>query len=268
MRIRKAVLPVAGLGTRVLPATKAIPKELLPVVDRPVIQYVVDEALEAGIEHIIFVTGRGKTAIVEHFDHAFELETTMRDRHKDLDVLEPTRIEPGNLVAVRQQVPMGLGHAIWCARAIVGDEPFAILLPDELMIGTPGCMKQMIAAYNEVGGNLISVLERPRAELSSLRVTANPRASPEIAPRPQSIGVGAATNIPSDGRIFLQSVKIPGVSGGESGAKPTKGIMPAPRTTDRPAQPCFSGWPWQGSYRAPPGPIEPLACPEHTRTRT
>ena len=170
--VRKAVFPVAGLGTRFLPATKAIPKEMLPIIDRPLIQYAVDEAREAGIEQMIFVTGRGKTAIVEHFDHAFELETTMRDRHKALDVLEPTRIEPGNLVAVRQQVPMGLGHAIWCARAIVGDEPFAILLPDELMIGQPGCMKQMVDAYERVGGNLISVLERPREELSSYGVIA------------------------------------------------------------------------------------------------
>ncbi len=170
--IRKAVFPVAGLGTRFLPATKAIPKEMLPIIDRPLIQYAVDEAREAGIEQMIFVTGRGKTAIVEHFDHAFELETTMRDRSKSLDVLEPTRIEPGNLVAVRQQVPLGLGHAIWCARAIVGDEPFAILLPDELMIGSPGCMKQMVEAYEELGGNLISVLERPRHELSSYGVIA------------------------------------------------------------------------------------------------
>lgn len=170
--VRKAVFPVAGLGTRFLPATKAIPKEMLPIIDRPLIQYAVDEAREAGIEQMIFVTGRGKTAIVEHFDHAFELETTMRGRNKDLDILEPTRIEPGNLVAVRQQVPLGLGHAIWCARAIVGDEPFAILLPDELMIGEPGCMKQMVEAYHEVGGNLISVLERPRAEVSSYGVIA------------------------------------------------------------------------------------------------
>ena len=170
--VRKAVFPVAGLGTRFLPATKAIPKEMLPIIDRPLIQYAVDEAREAGIEQMIFVTGRGKTAIVEHFDHAFELETTMRDRSKSLDVLEPTRIEPGNLVAVRQQVPLGLGHAIWCARAIVGDEPFAILLPDELMIGSPGCMKQMVEAYEELGGNLISVLERPRHELSSYGVIA------------------------------------------------------------------------------------------------
>jgi UTP--glucose-1-phosphate uridylyltransferase len=121
---------------------------------------------------MIFVTGRGKTAIVEHFDHAFELESTLRDRAKTLDVLEPTRIQPGNLVTVRQQVPMGLGHAIWCARAIVGDEPFAIFLPDELMIGSPGCMKQMIDAYKEVGGNLISVLEVPREEVSSYGVIA------------------------------------------------------------------------------------------------
>jgi len=170
--VRKAVFPVAGLGTRFLPATKAIPKEMLPIIDRPLIQYAVDEAREAGIEQLIFVTGRGKTAIVEHFDHAFELETTMRERDKDMAILEPTRILPGNLVTVRQQVPMGLGHAIWCARAIVGDEPFAIFLPDELMIGAPGCMKQMMDAYDAVGGNLISVLEVPEDEVSSYGVIA------------------------------------------------------------------------------------------------
>jgi UTP--glucose-1-phosphate uridylyltransferase len=170
--IRKAVFPVAGLGTRFLPATKAIPKEMLPVIDRPLIQYAVDEAREAGIEQLIFVTGRGKTAIVEHFDTAYELEHTMADRGKLLDVLEPTRIQPGNLVTVRQQVPMGLGHAIWCARAVVGDEPFAIFLPDEMMVGSPGCMKQMVDAYNEVGGNLISVLEVPEEEVSSYGVIA------------------------------------------------------------------------------------------------
>lgn len=170
--IRKAVFPVAGLGTRFLPATKAIPKELLPIVDRPLIQYAVDEAREAGIEQIIFVTGRGKTAIVEHFDKAFELETTMEERGKDMAVLEPTRATPGDIITVRQQVPLGLGHAIWCARAIVGAEPFAILLPDELMIGAPGCMKQMVEAYGEVGGNLISVLEVPQAEVSNYGVIA------------------------------------------------------------------------------------------------
>lgn len=173
--IKKAVFPVAGLGTRFLPATKAIPKELLPIVDRPLIQYAVDEAREAGIEQMIFVTGRGKTAIVEHFDVAYELESTMGERGKDMSVLDPTRATPGDIITVRQQVPMGLGHAIWCARAIVGDEPFAIFLPDELMIGQPGgtgCMKQMVDAYNEVGGNLISVLEVPHKEVSSYGVIA------------------------------------------------------------------------------------------------
>ena len=166
------MFPVAGLGTRFLPATKAIPKELLPIVDRPLIQYAVDEAREAGIEQMIFVTGRGKTAIVEHFDIAYELETTMSERGKSLDVLAPTRFTPGDIITVRQQVPLGLGHAIWCARAIVGDEPFAILLPDELMIGQPGCMKQMVDAYNQVGGNLISVLEVPQESVSSYGVIA------------------------------------------------------------------------------------------------
>ena len=171
--IRKAVFPVAGLGTRFLPATKVVPKELLPVVDRPLIQYAVDEAREAGIEQLILVTGRGKTGIVEHFDIAFELEQTMTERGKDLAVLEPTRATPGDVIAVRQQVPLGLGHAIWCARAIVGDEPFAIFLPDELMVareGGTGCMKQMVEAYNEVGGNLISVLEVPMEQVSSYGV--------------------------------------------------------------------------------------------------
>ncbi len=171
--IKKAVFPVAGLGTRFLPATKAIPKELLPIVDRPLIQYAVDEAREAGIEQMIFVTGRGKTAIVEHFDMAYELEVTMRERGKDLGVLDPTRATPGDIITVRQQVPLGLGHAIWCARAIVGDEPFAIFLPDELMIGKvggTGCMKQMVDAYEQVGGNVISVLEVPDEEVSNYGV--------------------------------------------------------------------------------------------------
>lgn len=170
--VRKAVFPVAGLGTRFLPATKAIPKEMLPIVDRPLIQYAVDEAREAGIEQLIFVTGRGKTAIVEHFDTAYELEATMTARGKSLDVLDATRVQPGNLVTVRQQVPLGLGHAIWCARAVIGDEPFAIFLPDELMIGETGCMKQMVDAYHKVGGNMISVLEVPREEVSSYGVIA------------------------------------------------------------------------------------------------
>lgn len=168
--VRKAVFPVAGLGTRFLPATKAIPKEMLPIVDSPLIQYAVDEAREAGIEQMIFVTGRGKSAIEDHFDIAYELEHTMAARDKDLSVLAATRLTPGNCVYVRQQEPLGLGHAIWCARDIIGDEPFAIFLPDEFMHGSPGCMKQMMDAYQDIGGNLISVLEVPRETVSSYGV--------------------------------------------------------------------------------------------------
>ena len=170
--IRKAVFPVAGLGTRFLPATKAIPKEMLPIVDSPLIQYAVNEAREAGIEQMIFVTGRGKSAIEDHFDIAYELEKTMTERGKDLSVLEPTRLGPGNCAYVRQQEPMGLGHAIWCARDIVGNEPFAIFLPDEFMHGSPGCMAQMVDAYNKMGGNIISVLEVPHDKVSNYGVIA------------------------------------------------------------------------------------------------
>jgi len=162
--LRKAVFPVGGLGTRFLPATKALPKEMLPIVDRPLIQYAVDEALEAGIEQMIFVTGRGKSAIEDHFDIAYELESTMAQRGKSLEILHQTRLKPGAVAYVRQQEPMGLGHAVWCARDIVGDEPFAIFLADELMVGQPGCMKQMVDAYNRVGGNLVCGFEVPPEE--------------------------------------------------------------------------------------------------------
>ena len=159
--VRKAVFPVGGLGTRFLPATKAMPKEMLPVVDRPLIQYAVDEAREAGIEQMIFVTGRGKSAIEDHFDIAYELEATLGARGKALDVLEGSRLEAGNVVYVRQQEPLGLGHAVWCARDIVGDEPFAVLLADDLMWGKPGCLKQMVDAYAKTGGNLVAAEEVP-----------------------------------------------------------------------------------------------------------
>jgi UTP--glucose-1-phosphate uridylyltransferase len=159
--LRKAVFPVGGLGTRFLPATKAIPKEMLPVVDRPLIQYAVEEALEAGIEQLIFVTGRGKAAIEDHFDIAYELEATMSGRGKSLDILDRTRLKPGAIAYVRQQEPMGLGHAVWCARDVIGDEPFAVLLADDFMVGKPGCLKQMVDAYNKVGGNLICAEEVP-----------------------------------------------------------------------------------------------------------
>jgi UTP--glucose-1-phosphate uridylyltransferase len=163
-KVRKAVFPVAGLGTRFLPATKAVPKEMLTVVDRPLIQYAVEEALEAGIEQMIFVTGRGKTALEDHFDIAYELEATMRGRGKSLDALDSTRLPPGSVVSVRQQEPLGLGHAVWCARDIVGDEPFAVFLPDEVMVGSPNCTRQLVDAYEQVGGNVVAMLEVPPEE--------------------------------------------------------------------------------------------------------
>ncbi|MEE9433834.1 MAG: UTP--glucose-1-phosphate uridylyltransferase GalU [Sphingorhabdus sp.] len=207
--IRKAVFPVAGLGTRFLPATKAIPKEMLPVVDRPLIQYAVDEAREAGIEQMIFVTGRGKSAIEDHFDIAYELERTMAERGKDLSVLEPTRLGPGQCAYVRQQEPLGLGHAIWCARDIVGDEPFAIFLPDEFMHGSPGCMSQMVKAYNETGGNMISVVEVPREEVSNYGVIAPGRRAPppltEVTGLVEKPAVkDAPSNLIISGRYILQ----------------------------------------------------------------
>lgn len=159
--VRKAVVPVAGLGTRFLPATKALPKEMLTVVDRPVVQYCVDEAFEAGIEHIIFVTGRGKGLIEDHFDYQFELDATLRQRGKVpvADQLDDQTPGAGQISFTRQQRPLGLGHAVWCARDIVGNEPFAVLLPDMVMDGKPGCLKQMMDAYDEVGGNIIAVQE-------------------------------------------------------------------------------------------------------------
>ncbi len=162
-RIRKAVLPVAGLGTRFLPATKAMPKEMLTVVDRPVIQHVVDEARAAGIEHFIFITGRNKGVIEDHFDSQFELERTLAERGKknELDLLSRDLPDAGQTSFTRQQAPLGLGHAVWCARDIVGDEPFALLLPDMLHHADKACMAEMMAAYEKTGGNLVAVSPVP-----------------------------------------------------------------------------------------------------------
>lgn len=220
--IRKAVFPVAGRGTRFLPATKAIPKEMLPVIDRPLIQYAVDEAREAGIEQMIFVTGRGKTALIDHFDVATDLAAALVGKDWALDILKSTRLDPGNLVAVRQQEPLGLGHAIWCARALVGDEPFAVFLPDELMIGAPGCMKQMVDAYNNVGGNMISVLEVPRDEVSSYGVIApgvQDGALTEVKGLVEKPPVDAApSNLIISGRYILQPDVMRVLEGQEKGA--------------------------------------------------
>ncbi|MEQ8747440.1 UTP--glucose-1-phosphate uridylyltransferase GalU [Pyruvatibacter sp.] len=161
--IRKVVFPVAGLGTRFLPATKSVPKELLPVVDRPLIQYAVDEAKEAGIEHFIFVTGRGKTAIADYFDHAYELEQTLASKGNTdaLKMLTDMRPPAGAASFLRQQEPAGLGHAVWCARDLVGNEPFAVILADELLKSSPGCLAQMVEAYNETQGNVVGLLDVP-----------------------------------------------------------------------------------------------------------
>lgn len=160
-KVRKAVFPVAGLGTRFLPATKALPKEMLTVVDKPVIQYVVDEAREAGIEEFIFVTGRNKGVIEDHFDVQFELYDTLAQRGKDVELAKLQRMQPeaGQTSFTRQQVPLGLGHAVWCARNLVGDEPFALLLPDMIMQSEKGCMRAMVELYEEAGGNVIAVQE-------------------------------------------------------------------------------------------------------------
>ncbi|TFV45196.1 UTP--glucose-1-phosphate uridylyltransferase [Bradyrhizobium niftali] len=161
MKIRKAVFPVAGLGTRVLPATKAMPKEMLTIVDKPLIQYVYDEAREAGIEHFIFVTGRNKNVIEDHFDKMFELDATLAARSKkaEQEILAQNQPEAGAVSFTRQQAPLGLGHAVWCARDIVGNEPFAVVLPDELVLNTPGCLKQMIEMASSLGekSNLVAV---------------------------------------------------------------------------------------------------------------
>jgi len=221
-KVRKAVFPVAGLGTRLLPATKAIPKELLTVVDRPLIQYAVDEAREAGIEQLIFVTGRGKSSLVDYFDMAFELETTMREKGKSLDALEPSRVHFGDLVSVRQQQPLGLGHAVWCAREIVGDEPFAVLLPDDLMVGKPGALKQMVEAWEKVGGNMLATEEVPRDKTGSYGVITPGRmdgAATEVLglvekPKPED----APSNLAVIGRYILQPEVMRILDKGETGA--------------------------------------------------
>ncbi len=159
--VRKAVFPVAGLGTRFLPATKAMPKEMLTVVDKPTIQYVVDEAREAGIEHFVFVTGRNKSVIEDHFDIQVELNQTLEARNKydAIQLLEKTQLKPGQTSFTRQQAPLGLGHAVWCARDIIGDEPFALLLPDMIMQSEVSCLASMVEVYNQTGGNIVAVEE-------------------------------------------------------------------------------------------------------------
>jgi len=209
-RVRTAVFPVAGLGTRFLPATKAMPKEMLTVVDRPVIQYAVDEAREAGIEHFVFVTGRNKGVIEDHFDRQFELEHTldMRGKEKALNALQKDLPSAGQTSFTRQQEPLGLGHAVWCARELVGNQPFALLLPDMVFMAKPGVLKQMMEAYEVTGGNIIGVEEVDPADVSSYGIVARgkgPDSGFEITgmvekPKPAD----APSNLFISGRYILQ----------------------------------------------------------------
>lgn len=232
-RVKTAVFPVAGLGTRFLPATKAMPKEMLTVVDRPLIQYAVDEAREAGITHFVFVTGRNKGVIEDHFDRQFELETTLETRGKTaaLEALQRDLPSAGRTSFTRQQEPLGLGHAVWCARDIVGDEPFALLLPDMLFKSRRGVLKQMVEAYEEIGGNIIAVEEVPHQEVSSYGVVgrgegtdAGFRITDMVEkPKPQD----APSNLIISGRYILQP-EIFNLLADQPAARAEKSSSPTP----------------------------------------
>ena len=222
--IKKAVFPVAGLGTRFLPATKAIPKEMLPIVDRPVIQLAVDEAREAGIEHFIFVTGRNKGVIEDHFDKQYELEDVLRLRGKsaELDLLEMDLPSAGQTSFTRQQQPLGLGHAVWCARALVGQEPFALLLPDMLIHARPGCLQQMMEVYVRTGGNIIAVEEVPKEQVHRYGVVGIGR---DVGKAFEITGMvekpkreAAPSNLIISGRYILQPAIFPRIEQQSRGA--------------------------------------------------
>lgn len=208
--VRKAVLPVAGFGTRVLPATKSLPKEMLPVFDRPALQWVVDEAKEAGIEHFVFVTGRNKIAIEDYFDRAYELEDTLEKAGKTAVLEELRRLRPraGATSFVRQQGARGLGHAVWCARDIIGDEPFAVLLPDVLVQAAPSCLAQMVEAHKRVGGNMIAVDSVPPERVSSYGVIAHGPEKDGVLPLTGMVEKPPVDQAPSNlkitGRYILQ----------------------------------------------------------------
>jgi UTP--glucose-1-phosphate uridylyltransferase len=224
-KVRKAVFPVAGLGTRFLPATKAIPKEMLPLADKPLIQHAVDEAKAAGIEMFCFVTSRGKSPLEDHFDLNAELSDTLRRRGKLdlLKIIEDIQIESGYLSYVRQAQPLGLGHAVWCAREFVGNEPFAILLPDEQVLGDKPCLAQMMDAYQQVGGNLVSVFEVPREQTNKYGIldVANDDGGRTVAVRglvEKPDPAVAPSNLSIQGRYILQPEIFSHLSAFEKGA--------------------------------------------------
>lgn len=223
-RIRKAVFPVAGLGTRFLPATKAVPKEMLTVVDRPVIQHVVDEAKAAGIEHFVFITGRGKGAIEDHFDLAYELDRTLKERKKakEIDLLARCLPAAGATSFTRQQEPLGLGHAVWCARDIIGDEPFALLLPDMLHRSDVPCLKEMLDAYESQGGNHIAVAPVPEDQTHQYGIVGVKNANSKISPITEMVEKpprgSAPSNLHITGRYILQPEIFDLLAKGERGA--------------------------------------------------
>lgn len=223
-KVKKAVFPVGGLGTRFLPATKAMPKEMLPVVDKPLIQYAVEEAKAAGIEEFIFVTGRGKSAIEDHFDHSFELQNTLASHGKTAmlqEVISPV-MEPGQICYVRQQEPLGLGHAVWCARHLIGDEPFAVLLADDLIKSNTPCLKQMVAAHAALGGNMVAVMDVPRAHTSRYGILAPGKTAGDVTEVKGLVEKPPVEHAPSTlaviGRYILQPDVFRHLSDQEKGA--------------------------------------------------
>lgn len=222
--VRKAIFPVGGLGTRFLPATKALPKEMLPVVDKPLIEYAVDEARAAGIEEFIFVTGRGKTAIEDHFDNHYELEQTLLERGKrlELDQVNDAKLEPGQVAYIRQMSPLGLGHAVWCARNLINDEPFAVLLADDLILSEKPTLVDMVEAYEQHGGNVVSLMEVPDHHTSRYGIV-EPGARDErmveirgLVEKPDP--ADAPSNLAIVGRYILQPSVMDYLDTAESGA--------------------------------------------------
>ena len=223
--VRKAIFPVGGLGTRFLPATKSMPKEMLPVVDKPLIQYAVEEAAEAGIEEFIFVTGRGKSAIEDHFDHAYELQKMLETRGKQssLKLVKASIPNPGQIAYIRQQEPLGLGHAVWCARNFVGSEPVAILLADDLIHVEPGCLKQMMDTYKIVGGNMLALTEVSPEEVPSYGIIEPEEKEDDTLVKVKGLvekpnTSDAPSNLAIIGRYILQPQIFETLSGLELGA--------------------------------------------------
>jgi UTP--glucose-1-phosphate uridylyltransferase len=222
--VRKAIFPVGGLGTRFLPATKALPKEMLPIVDKPLIEYAVEEARAAGIEEFIFVTGRGKSAIEDHFDNHYELERTLTERGKqdELELINGLKLQPGQIAYVRQMSPLGLGHAVWCARNLIGDEPFAVLLADDLIKADKPTLVEMVEVYEKFGGNVVSLMEVPHEHTSRYGVvTPGEMDGPlvEIKGLVEKPDPAAApSNLAIVGRYILQPEVMDYLGRGKSGA--------------------------------------------------